>query len=222
MAVLKTGWMCTLGFVLAACAHAPAAAQDFSFLYPATDAQLGPISKTGFIINPDIDYSKLTFTGNGSKQLKEAKGFRAGVELGYDFQVGNVMLGIMGSITYADIDGKEKSGSATLLRTNMNYLGTMSGRLGYLFDRWMVYGTAGVAFAGLEIENRSIGLKSSSDLTGWVAGGGVEYAYNKSITFRGEYTRIDLSDEKFNSLPGNNQDVGGTFDLIKLGVIKRF
>jgi outer membrane immunogenic protein len=200
----------------------PAAAYDFSFLYPATDAQLGSISKTGFIISPDIDYNRFNFSGSGSKPLKDGKGFRAGLELGYDYQMGGLVFGVLGMVSYADIDGKETGGSAAQLRTNMNYLGTLSGRVGYVFDRWMVYGTAGVAFAGLEVENRTLKLKSSQDLTGWVAGGGVEYVYNKWITVRAEYTRIDLSEESFASLTKGKDEVGGTLDLIRIGVIQRF
>lgn len=208
--------------VVLACSAASATAGDFDFLYPAADGQAGNLSKTGFIVNPDIDYNKLSFSGNGASQLKEAKGFRAGVELGYDYQVGNVVVGVMGAISYADIKGKESGGSPAQLRSNMDYFGSISGRLGYVFDRWMIYGTGGFAFAGLEIENRARGLKASQDMTGWTAGAGVEYVWNKSITLRGEYTRVDLSDEKFLSLPGANKEVGGEMDLIRVGVIKRF
>ncbi|MFM2461994.1 outer membrane protein, partial [Klebsiella pneumoniae] len=51
------------------------------------------------------------------------------------------------------------------------------GRLGYAFDRTLVYGTGGFAYGSGG--GRDFGLTNSSRddfQTGWAAGGGVEYA----------------------------------------------
>ncbi len=53
----------------------------------------------------------------------------------------------------------------------------MRGRLGYAFDRTLVYGTGGFAYgSGQDDQNFSGNRFRDSFRTGWAAGGGVEYA----------------------------------------------
>ena len=108
------------------------------------------------------------------------------------------------------------------LRSNLNYYGTVRGRAGYAFGRALVYGTGGLAYSEIEIENRTLGVKDTQTLTGWTAGGGIEYVYNQKITLRAEYTRVDFGSASFSSLPAGGRDVGATFDLIKIGTVMRW
>ncbi|KQQ48751.1 porin [Methylobacterium sp. Leaf125] len=61
--------------------------------------------------------------------------------------------------------------------SGLDYFGTVRGRLGYAFDRTLVYGTGGFAYGSGG--GRDFGLTNSSRddfQTGWAAGGGIEYA----------------------------------------------
>ena len=64
---------------------------------------------------------------------------------------------------------------------HVDYLATLRGRLGaFLTPQWLIYGTAGVAWSGLGIENTVAGvgggaLDSNKTAVGWVAGAGIEY-----------------------------------------------
>jgi outer membrane immunogenic protein len=200
----------------------PADAGKFDFLWPATDAELGKISWTGFIVNPDLGPDKMKFSGTGGNQLKKAKGFHGGAELGYDYQIGGIVVGVAGELYGSSLKGDAATGREDRLHSRVDYFGTFRGRLGYAADRWLVFGTGGFAFSRLEIENKALRLSDKQDLNGWVAGGGVEYVYNKSITLRAEYTRLEFKDKTFSSLPVGQREVGSTMDLVKLGVIKRF
>jgi outer membrane immunogenic protein len=67
--------------------------------------------------------------------------------------------------------------------------GSMRGRAGIVFDRILVYGTGGVAFASIR---NSVGLDTQTvGRVGWTAGGGVEYAIDNNWSVRGEYHYTD-------------------------------
>ncbi|KQO76353.1 hypothetical protein ASF20_13445 [Methylobacterium sp. Leaf88] len=58
----------------------------------------------------------------------------------------------------------------------VDWFGTVRGRVGYAFDRFMVYGTGGFAYGG---GGESDGLaygRSNETRVGYAVGGGVEYA----------------------------------------------
>ena len=61
--------------------------------------------------------------------------------------------------------------------SSLDYFGTVRGRLGYAFDRTLVYGTGGFAY-GSGSADRSFGGFAGNDSfrTGWAVGGGIEYA----------------------------------------------
>jgi outer membrane immunogenic protein len=85
------------------------------------------------------------------------------------------------------------------------------GRIGYAVDRALVYGTGGFAYAGCDNCN-------SAD--GWALGGGVEYKLAPSWSVKGEYQRIELSDNNVTAAAdtfrvGVNFFVGGGYDPLK-------
>jgi outer membrane immunogenic protein len=97
-------------------------------------------------------------------------------------------------------------GFATV-ESETKWLATVRGRLGWTFDRLMVYGTGGVAFgevdtnvgfnclvAGCANSGFQIATSgSASDTrTGWVAGAGVEWAFAGNWMVRAEYLHVDL------------------------------
>jgi hemoglobin/transferrin/lactoferrin receptor protein len=87
-----------------------------------------------------------------------------------------------------------------------NGMGTIRGRVGYAFDRFFVYGTAGLAFmketdtraqykatnvsttflSGTATE-RSFEERTTVDRRGWTIGAGAEYAVTSQWSIKGEY-----------------------------------
>ncbi|MBP0574291.1 porin family protein, partial [Mycobacterium tuberculosis] len=72
-----------------------------------------------------------------------------------------------------------------LYKAEATWEGTTRARAGYAFDKFLVYGTAGVAYA--DFETRYNGVSNDDWRIGWAAGGGLEYALNKNISVKGEY-----------------------------------
>lgn len=62
----------------------------------------------------------------------------------------------------------------------------------------MAYGTGGLAFAQMTIKDRTNFVSASQNMTGWVAGVGVEYAWNKYLTARLEYLHSDFGSYRLN------------------------
>ncbi len=66
---------------------------------------------------------------------------------------------------------------------------SIRGRVGYAWDRVLIYATGGVAFAELNAHLQTIlGYDSVSNTrTGWTIGGGIEYAISNNWSVRAEY-----------------------------------
>jgi outer membrane immunogenic protein len=117
-------------------------------------------------------------------------GFTGGGQVGYNYQIGNFVLGVEADAAYTDIDRTVgtvgATGALTVHRSQLDFLGTVRGRAGIAFDRVLVYGTGGFAYgnvrnAGLYFApagGAALQFAGASDRieTGWAAGGGVEYA----------------------------------------------
>ena len=118
-------------------------------------------------------------------------GFVGGGQVGYNYQFtpgSGVVVGIEADAQYVDFGRQRNRFSATgplaaqqvfnpAGVSGLDYFGTVRGRLGYAFDRTLVYGTGGFAYGSGG--GRDFGLTNSSRddfQTGWAAGGGIEYA----------------------------------------------
>jgi opacity protein-like surface antigen len=71
-----------------------------------------------------------------------------------------------------------------------NWISTLAGRLGITSDKWLYYGKVGGGWAedraSLILPN-GMSLTGSSTIGGWVAGGGIEYAFKPNWTVKLEY-----------------------------------
>ena len=123
------------------------------------------------------------------------EGFVGGGQIGYNYQFtpgSGVVIGIEADAQYVDF-GRDRNrffpatGSAPLLAgaqlfnpnglSGLDFFGTVRGRLGYAFDRTLVYGTGGFAYGAGGGSDFGLPNGSSDDFkTGWAAGGGIEYA----------------------------------------------
>jgi len=180
--------------------------------------------------------------------------FTGGVTAGYNMQFGSFVAGVEGDVNYLN---RRKGGSGVFPaprdltagfddRTDFtvshgggsNWFGTLRGRLGFAFDRALVYATGGLAFGGkggnfgvtqrdyyeinpgafLVTGTRSLSSSSSdSSSIGWALGGGAEYALTQSTSVKLEYLHVDLGSrsQTFATLasdgaPPNGPPVGAT------------
>ncbi|MDH2310136.1 outer membrane protein [Methylobacterium brachiatum] len=125
-------------------------------------------------------------------------GFTGGAQIGYNYQFtpgSGVVVGIEADAQYVDfarrangtlnygvtgVPGTAFSGSRAFVATSGNgldYFGTVRGRLGYAFDRTLVYATGGYAYgSGQDDQNFAGNRFRDSFRSGYAVGGGIEYA----------------------------------------------
>jgi outer membrane immunogenic protein len=155
-------------------------------------------------------------------------GFIGGGQIGYNYQYGsNILLGIEADIQGTGIRGTARGGGAaagngaelqslavgqTGIQGGVDWLGTVRGRIGYLWTpTLLVYGTGGFAYGGVyanvvqsAYENVSFGAqpvvtntwvgggRQNQLLTGWTAGGGAEWMFMPNWSLKAEALYWDL------------------------------
>ena len=163
-------------------------------LYKYPPAPVAPVFNwTGFYVGGHAGYGFGDFFG------ADIDGFAGGFQAGFNWQFSpNLVVGLE-----ADITGTDINGVAFALPYHVDYLGTARARIGYTWDRTMLYGTGGVAFT------RSSLAGFHGDDTGWTLGAGLEWAFMSGWSARAEYLFYSFE---------NNFDVS----MVRLGFNYRF
>ena len=160
-------------------------------------------------------------------------GFGGG-QIGYNLQRDRFVFGVEADFQGAGITGSgsafANADSGDVLATGrregtLDWFGTVRGRLGYAYDRALIYFTGGFAY-GASSGTASIVMDDTKDgggvhnysfnpnatRTGYVLGGGVEYALTPAWSVKGEYQFIDL---------GSSNGFVGYHDLVDGGNLGR-
>ncbi|MGF7163543.1 outer membrane immunogenic protein [Rhodoligotrophos appendicifer] len=144
---------------------------------------------------------KFPYSDNSTSPDGFLIGGRAGCDMQLD-QFGSFVLGALVDGSYADINDKTSypAGPVTATyKTDINYAINIRARAGFALDRILFYGTGGLAIGNVEgeLSTAFASDKDSKTLTGWVAGGGVEWAVTDNISVFGEYLYSDFGSKKF-------------------------
>ncbi len=141
-------------------------------------------------------------------------GFLAGGTVGGNYQWGQFVLGVEGDFDWSNLKGSSGSGfciffpGAPSCQTASNWLGTARGRVGYAFDRILVFATGGGAFGNVQSGLSNLPLQSTTEY-GWTAGAGVEAALTQNITVKIEYLYVSLMNGTCNVAGSCGTDVVG-------------
>ena len=176
------------------------------------DAPAGSVAP-GLIAGINADLALAGRRGN------DDTGFTGGAQIGYNWQFGAMVLGIEADINYLDKGRNDRGytilgigGTGLDLTVNGNrggsdWFGTLRGRVGYAFDRTMIYATGGLAYSDAG-NNRGAAFvtdpglggatvatytsRGSSSDWGWALGAGVEHAFTNNWSAKLEYLYVDL------------------------------
>ena len=155
------------------------------------------------------------------------EGFVGGVQMGYNWQFGAMVLGFETDISYTDLRRTRTVVTTALngvdqlnntFRQELEYLGTVRGRLGYSFDRTLLYVTGGLAYGGIDNSGNFFGQAGQLQFSGrnrrtevgYTVGGGLEHAFAGNWSAKIEYLYYDLGRDTVNVafVPGGGG--GGT------------
>jgi len=182
-----------------------------------------PSSWEGFYWKPTLGYNSMSFGGTGGR-LRDADGITLGASGGYDFRFGNIVYGPTADLSYDFLYGdSSRIDGISDYKAHTDFDGSVGARAGFLlFDRTLIYATGGYAFANLEVRNGGLGASDTNFLSGWTAGGGIEYLWSDSNSLRFEYKRVEFSGDSFDSLPAGHDEVEATMDKFSFGFVHRF
>jgi outer membrane immunogenic protein len=122
----------------------------------------------------------------------DVTGIVFGGQIGYNWQVNQIVFGIETDLQYSDQD--DSFTVAGIAFTNeLDWFGTFRGRIGLaVWDRWLPYITGGLAYGGRTIT--AGGFSADDTALGWAIGVGVDYAITPQWSARLEYLHISLDD----------------------------
>ena len=199
----------------------------------AADIPGAPLYPAAPLIPVFYDWTGLYLGGHIGAGWDGDGGFLGGAQAGFNYQIGRGLIGIEGQWSATSIKDTASAsfgfpGFAVGLASaeaRISWISTLAARAGWTFDRWLVYGKVGAAWAHVNVD-ASVGINSfnffpggtfatvsaSRTISGWMLGVGAEYALWGNWTGKVEYDMLDFGNDLTDS----------TVHVIKAGVNYRF
>ncbi len=186
-----------------------------------------------------IQYNGGIVDSDSSGRSQPSGGFGGG-QIGYNFQAGSFVYGLEADFQGGSIGDRTTGFTAVNgydynTHEDVDWFGTVRGRLGYAFGRTLIYGTGGFAYGDVHqralindpVSGNSALLRNSDIHTGYSVGGGIEYKLTPAWSLKGEYQYIDLGSEKLSGAdslanPVATNALDTNFSVVKLGLNYRF
>jgi outer membrane immunogenic protein len=205
------------------------------------------------------------FAPPGASVQIDPSGFIGGGQVGCDLQLSpNWVIGVEGKASWADVRGSTdetplfsqvnvflpgQTATATFSeRTNL--IASVTGRLGYSWDRWLIYGKGGAAWdhdkygfqGGITQTGNVIAVcipttppifcplafnqSATESRTGWTIGGGFEWAVWNNWSIKLEYQYFDFGTKRVTLVAPDNgpvpADIKQRIETVTFGVNYRF
>jgi outer membrane immunogenic protein len=171
-------------------------------------------------------------------------GVVGGVQAGCDYQFSNHwVIGIGGDYGWSNINGAlndpffvGKNNAPVQLNTQTDRIASVTGRVGYAWDHFLLYGKGGGAWVH---DNDSVqnapcfivscgNLVGSTDRNGWTAGVGLEWAFATNWSALIEYDHYGFNSKGVTLVSPQTAPLGLTYnikqdvDIVKVGINYRF
>jgi outer membrane immunogenic protein len=114
-----------------------------------------------------------------------------GGTVGFNWQTGQVVLGIEGDADWSGMSGTTSTLCPVGCTTRNDWLGTVRGRVGYAFDRFLPYVTGGLSAGDIRATTPGFAGATQTNL-GWTIGAGMEVAIAGNWSAKAEYLHVDL------------------------------
>jgi len=162
--------------------------------------------------------------------------FLIGGQVGCDYQFAPTwVIGAEGAVAGLANNGGhsfplQNPGDFESIAARTDLISSVTGRLGYAVDNWLLYARGGVAWASNKYSITGSFADSPFDFegldtrTGWTAGAGLEWAFAQDWSARIEYNYYDFGAHTVNMFDANNAPDGAPLNIkqtaqtVKLGV----
>lgn len=149
-----------------------------------------------------------------------------GGQIGYNLMLdNNLVVGIEADIATSGIDGRRPPfGPIPQTTTHeIDWFGTVRGRLGYAMGDVLPYITGGFAFAdATRTTSAGGGMSAGASHTGYAVGAGVEWAFSEIMSAKIEYQYLDFGSETYNFPVGIDPVVDLDMHTVRVGVNAHF
>lgn len=188
--------------------------------------------RVGYDWGHDHLVESVTATGvpTGSVYDYHPDGVAGGIHLGYNFQYSSVVLGVV-----TDFEGSSASGrfldpsGIGRGHDEVDWKGSLRGKLGYSFGSVLPYVTGGLAYQHLEntyvFVPTGVSETFSSVPTGWTVGAGLDYGVTRNLFTTLEYRHSDygsFTNVSTRAFPGLSGRTSYETDEVKVGASYRF
>jgi outer membrane immunogenic protein len=127
------------------------------------------------------------------------EGVIGGAHLGYNLQVAQWVIGLEGTVDGTSLDKTVTLGGVPVftVQGREDVQGSILGRLGFAFDRVLIYATGGAAFSNVKDDYRLgapffLADSITKTRTGWTVGGGFDYAITNNWSIGAQYRYSDF------------------------------
>ncbi len=190
-------------------AHAADAVEQIPQPPVAQDVPPAVNNWSGFYIGGAGDWNAGHFRHNGNAYAFGGQAFT-----GYNWQQGQIVYGVEADLGYSGADSTRNGLTA---KNGVN--GSVRGRLGYDFNPFMLYGTAGLALGQNKLSDDT--SSESKTAVGYTVGAGAETFITNNITARLEYRYTDYGKKDFN-LDSGSFSRGYDEQSVKVGIGVKF
>jgi outer membrane immunogenic protein len=156
----------------------------------------------------------------------DADSWLAGAQVGCNIQVGGGwVFGIQGDYAWTDAEGSNVDGFGFTNRSQIESLASVTGRVGYAWDRFLGYVKGGGAWERDNYDTSLGGVvqgTASETRSGWTVGVGGEYAFTPNVTWFVEYNYYDFGTRSNTFSNGDIIDIKETKNVVKGGFNFKF
>lgn len=183
---------------------------------------------TGFYIGGTVGYGFGEFDNNIpsvagplTNDLEDADGGVGGLVGGYNYQLDRFVFGAEADILYSGIEDDFNVGGSVPGNAELNYLGTVTGKVGFTpADKILAYVEGGYAYGKSEVS--AGGASDDNFHNGFVLGAGADYAFTDNLIGGLEYNYVNLEDQDFNLGAAGVNEAGFDAHLVKGSVKFKF
>lgn len=150
--------------------------------------------------------------GGTTNNPTEPSGVMGGLQAGYNWQIGQFVLG-----AETDIQASAADDTFAPWKFSNPWFGTLRGRAGFALNNILFYGTLGLAYGG--ITGEIAGLDESKTHAGWAGGLGMEVGFHPNWSAKVEWLYMDLNNRAY-TITGMNNGFEG--NMLRFGINYHF